>query len=468
MMVLTVARSTGSKGDKEMKTITDAETTTSNTGPSAAPGELAGPTTFAVVPRRHARPRVVIVGAGFGGLNAARALAGKNVDVLLLDRNNYHGFWPLLYQVATAGLEPDSIAYPVRGVFHKWRNINFRMASVRGIDMEQRQVLTESAPESYDYLILAAGSANNYFGNDSLARNTYGLKDIDDAEKLRNRILLNFERASTETDPEQREKLMTIAIIGGGPTGVELAGAFSELIRHVLRKDYPALDVLQSKVILIEAGATILPAFPESLRRSAQRRLAKMGVEVKLNAPVESVEKGAVTLKGGTVIEAGTVVWAAGVRASRLGELLDSELGKQSRVKVEPTLNLPGHPEVFVVGDMAYLEGYRGKEAYPMVAQVAIQQGKRAARNILAQLAKQQPRPFRYLDYGIMATIGRRSAVLDAFGLRLSGRLAWFGWLFIHIMYLIGFRNRLIVMTNWAYNYFTFERGVRLITGEGT
>jgi len=384
-----------------------------------------------------------------------------------VDRNNYHGFWPLLYQVATAGLEPDSIAYPVRGVFHKWRNVNFRMASVRVIDMERRQVLTDGAPESYDYLILAAGSANNYFGNDALAKNTYGLKDIDDAEKLRNRILLNFEQASTETDPERREKMMTIGIIGGGPTGVELAGASSELIRHVLRKDYPSLDVLQAKVVLVEAGTTILPAFPESLRKSAQRRLESMGVEVKLNAPVESVEKGTVTLKGGDLFKAGTVVWAAGVRASPLGELLDSELGKQSRVKVEPTLNLPGHPEVFVVGDMAYLEGYRGKEAYPMVAQVAIQQGKRAAKNILARLAKQEPRPFRYFDYGIMATIGRRAAVLDAFGLRLSGRLAWFGWLFIHILYLIGFRNRLIVMTNWAYNYFTFERGVRLITGDG-
>ena len=416
--------------------------------------------------RRHARPRVVIVGSGFGGLNAAKALQGKNLDVVLLDKNNYHGFWPLLYQVATAGLESESIAYPVRAIFRKWRNINFRMTTVRGVDLESRLVFTDGAPEPYDFLIMAAGSANNYFGNDALASETMGLKDITEAEVLRNRILYSFEQAATERDPERRQALMTFVVIGGGPTGVEMAGALSELIRFVLRKDYTMLDVLQARVILVEAAGTILANFPEGLRSSAHRRLEEMGVELRLNAPVDDVDKGVVRLKGGAEIEANTVIWAAGVRASRLAETLGAEQGKQARVKVEPTLNLSGHPEVFVVGDMAYLKGYKGKEeAYPMVAQVAIQQGKRAARNVLAQIAKRPLRPFHYFDLGTMATIGRRAAVLDAFGVRLSGRLAWFGWLLIHISYLIGFRNRLIVLTNWAFNYFSHERGVRLITG---
>jgi len=415
--------------------------------------------------RSHARPRVVIVGSGFGGLNAAKVLEGKNLDVVLLDKNNYHGFWPLLYQVATAGLESEAIAYPVRAIFRKGRNVNFRMTTVRGVDLESRLVFTDGAPEPYDFLIMAAGSANNYFGNDALAAETLGLKDITEAEVLRNRILYSFEQAATERDPDRRQALLTFVVIGGGPTGVEMAGALSELIRFVLRKDYAMLDVLQARVILIEAAGSVLANFPENLRRKAQRRLEGMGVELRLNAPVDDVEKGLVRLKGGAQIASNTVIWAAGVRASRLAETLGAEQAKQARVKVEPTLHLAGHPEVFVVGDMAYLEGYKGKEAYPMVAQVAIQQGKRAARNILARVTGSPMRPFRYFDMGTMATIGRRAAVLDAFGVHLSGRLAWFGWLLIHIFYLIGFRNRLIVITNWAFNYFTYERGVRLITG---
>jgi NADH dehydrogenase len=414
-----------------------------------------------------ARPRVVVVGAGFGGLSAGRALAGQDVDVLILDRNNYHGFWPLLYQVATAGLEAESIAYPVRAILRKHHNLTFEMVEVRGIDFEHKQVLTDGTPIDYDYLILAAGSANNYFGNDALAARTYGLKDLDDAERLRNRILSAFERAVREPDPARRAALLTLVIVGGGPTGVELAGAFAELIRHVLRKDYPMLDVSQARVLLVEASDQILASFPASLQRTARRRLERMGVEVKLNTAVTSVDDDLVVFKDGTRLDAGTVVWAAGVRAAPLADMLDVPRGRNARVSVEPTLNLPDRPEVFVIGDMAYLEGYHGNRAYPMVAPVAIQQGRRAARNIIAQLRGRPMRPFRYFDRGQMATIGRRAAVLDAFGVRLSGFIAWLGWLFIHLIELIGFRNRLIVLANWAYNYFTYDRGVRLIRGKG-
>ncbi len=411
------------------------------------------------------KPRVLIVGAGFGGINAAQALGGKDVDVLILDRNNYHGFWPLLYQVATAALEPESIAYPVRAIFRRYKNIDFQMAEVQRIDFNNKCVYTDAAVYSYDYLVIAAGSANNYFGNNSLAWQTYGLIDIDEAERLRNRILYNFEQAVHELNPERRRDLLTFVIIGGGPTGAELAGAVIELIRHVLRKDYPMLDVKEARVILVEASDHILLAFPESLQRKATKKLEKMGVEIKLTSPVESVQNGCLTFKDGTSLQAGTIVWAAGVRSAELADALQVERARGARVKIERTLNLPAHPNVFVIGDMAYLEGYKG-QAYPMVAPVAIQQGKWAANNILLQSSARKMRPFHYFDKGNLATIGKSYAILDAFGVRLSGRVAWLGWLFVHIMYLVGFRNRLIVLTNWAFNYFTYERGVRLITSK--
>ncbi|MGA7731126.1 MAG: NAD(P)/FAD-dependent oxidoreductase [Chloroflexia bacterium] len=414
--------------------------------------------------KRTTRPRVLIIGAGFGGINAARELGGKAVDVLVLDRNNYHGFWPLLYQVATAALEEEAIAYPVRAIFRKHKNIDFQMANVCRVDFDRRVVYTDTSTYSYDYLVIAAGSANNYFGNDALAWQTYGLKDIDEAERLRNRLLYNFEQAVHERDAQRRRELMTFVIIGGGPTGVELAGAFHELIQHVLRKDYPMLDVTQARVLLVEATGHILAAFPESLQAAAKKRLQRMGVELRFNSPVESVNNGCLTFKGGESLQAGAIVWAAGVKAAELAGTLRTERAKGDRVKVLPTLSLPQHPEVFVVGDMAYLEGYRDGQPFPMVAPVAIQQGKWAAKNILAQIKGRNTRDFSYFDKGTMATIGRRAAVLDAFGFRLSGRIAWFGWLFIHLMYLVGFRNRVIVLINWAFNYFTYERGVRLIT----
>jgi NADH dehydrogenase len=417
-------------------------------------------------PRPSGRPRVVVVGAGFGGLSVVRKLAQADVDVLMLDRNNYHGFWPLLYQVATAGLEPESIAYPARAILRKYPNANFLMADVTDVDFERRLVLTSGGPLAYDYLVLAAGSANNYFGDEALAAQTFGMKDIDDAERLRNQVLRAFEQAVIERDPAKRAALLTFVIVGGGPTGVELAGAFAELIRHVLRKDYPMLDVSQARVLLVEASDRILASFPEPLQRKARKRLEKMGVEVKLRTAVSAVDKGVVSFKDGTSLDSGTVVWAAGVRAADLADALGVPLGRGARVKIRPTLNLPERPEVFVIGDMAYLEGYKNGQSYPMVAPVAIQQGKLAARNILALIEGRPLRTFRYFDRGQMATIGRRAAVMDSFGIHLSGFIAWLGWLFVHLIELIGFRNRLVVLTNWAYNYFTYDRAVRLITGK--
>jgi NADH dehydrogenase len=419
------------------------------------------------VTERRARPRVVIVGAGFGGLAAARELADADVDVLMINRTNYHGFWPLLYQVATAGLEPESIAYPVRAILRRYRNADFLLAEVNGVDFGQRAVLTDVGPVMYDYLVLAAGSTTNFFGNERFERYTLGMKDLDEAQRLRNHILTCFEHAVAETDPARRAALLTFVVVGGGPTGVELAGAFIELIRHVMRKDYPMLDVCQAHVVLVEATDRVLATFPESLQRAALDRLRRMGVDVRLSAPVADTRPGVLVFKDGTELAAETIVWAAGVRASPLAEALGVTLGRGARVKVEPTLTLPGHPEVFVIGDMAYLEGYRPGVPYPMVAPVAIQMGEQAARNIIARTRRNPMKPFRYFDKGQMATIGRSAAVLDAFGIQLTGWPAWVGWLFVHLMELVGFRNRALVLLNWAYSYFTYDRGVRLIFGIG-
>jgi NADH:ubiquinone reductase (H+-translocating) len=422
-------------------------------------------------PWPSARPRVVIIGAGFGGLNAARELGGQDVDVLMIDRNNYHGFWPLLYQVATAGLEPESVAYPVRAIIRRYSNIGFMMAEVTRVDLAAKLVYTSTTALPYDYLIIAAGSANNYFGNDALAEHTFGLKDVEDAELLRNTVLANFEYAVSESDPQVRQRLMTLVVVGGGPTGVELAGAFAELVNHVLIHDYPMLDIAEARVVLIEASNTVLASFPPKLRADALARLRQMGVEVRLGLAVAAVEQNLVSFADGSSLEASVVVWAAGVKGAPLAEMLGVKLSRGGRIPVLPTLNLPDHPEVFVIGDIAYLEDPRtlqrgGAPApYAMVAPVAIQMAELAVRNILARMRRRELRPFRYFDKGNMATIGRRAAVLDAFGIRLSGYLAWVGWLVVHLMFLVGFRNRVVVLLNWAYSYFTYDRGMRLITG---
>jgi NADH dehydrogenase len=413
---------------------------------------------------RGRRRRIVIVGAGFGGLSAARTLAGQPVDVLMINRTNYHGFWPLLYQVATAGLEPEAIADPVRAMLRRYPNVDFRMGDVTGVDFQRRQVLTDGEAIPYDGLIIAAGSTNNYFGNHELAERTFGMKDIDEAEALRNQVLLRFEEAVRTSDRQRREALMTFVIVGGGPTGVELAGAFAELIRHVLRRDYPALARDAARVILVEAGDAILAAFPPKLRESAASRLAKMGVDVRLQTAVDRVEDDRVVFRDGSGLATTTVIWAAGVKASDLADRLGVPQARGGRVPVTPELHLPDREEVFVIGDMASLEDPKDGRPYPMVAQVAIQQGRQAAENLIAQWSGAPMQPFRYHDKGSMATIGRRAAVFDAYGIRMTGLIAWLGWLFVHLIYLIGFRNRMVVLTNWAYNYFTYDRGVRIIT----
>jgi NADH:ubiquinone reductase (H+-translocating) len=412
-------------------------------------------------------PRVVVVGSGFGGLNLVRGLSRGEVEVILLDRNNYHGFWPLLYQVATAELIPDSIAFPIREVVRKYHQVTFHMAEVCDVDLQQKQIQLQAGPPlAYDYLVLAAGSTNNYFGNETTARNTFSLKDVDQAVEIRHGLLKAFEKASLEPDLNRRKKLLTFLIIGSGPTGVELSAAFAELILPLVRKYYPALADVPPRIILVEAHTTMLESFPKGLQKKAQQHLERLGVEVLKNHEVTQVENGEITFKHGSKMQAGTVVWAAGVRASPLAEKLGIKLAHGDRVPVEPTLNLQDHPDVFVIGDMAYLEGYKGgQQSYPGVAQVAIQMGERAAKNILAQVEGRPMKKFHYLDKGQLSTIGRKDAVADIFNLQLSGLLAWLVWAAVHIYYLLGMRNRLLVMLGWAYNYLTYNLAMRIIGG---
>jgi NADH dehydrogenase len=410
---------------------------------------------------------VVVVGSGFGGLNLVRGLSKSEVEVTLLDHNNYHGFWPLLYQVATAELIPDSIAFPIREVVRKYHQVAFHMAEVCDIDLQNKQIqLYAGPPLAYDYLVLAAGSINNYFGNEITARNTFSLKDVNQAVEIRQGLLKAFEKASLETDLNRRKTLLTFLVIGSGPTGVELSAAFAELIPPLVRKYYPALADVPPRIVLVEAHATMLESFPKGLQKKAQEHLEHLGVEILKNHEVTQVENGEITFKQGAKMQAGTVVWAAGVRASPLAEKLGIKLAHGERVPVEPTLNLQGHPEVFVIGDMAYLEGYRGgQQAYPGVAQVAIQMGQRAAKNILAQIEGRPMTKFHYLDKGQLSTIGRKDAVADIFHLQLSGPVAWLVWAVVHIYYLLGVRNRLLVMLGWIYNYLTYNLAMRIIGG---
>jgi NADH:ubiquinone reductase (H+-translocating) len=399
-------------------------------------------------------PTVVIVGGGFGGLNAARALRRAPVNVVLLDRNNYHLFQPLLYQVATAGLEPEEIARPVRAILRRQKNFDFRLVDVRGIDFAQRRLETSGGPVAYDYLVLSHGSETNYFGLASLQQHGLGLKDIPDAVNIRNHVLTSFEQAMLEPDPEQRRARLTFIIVGGGPTGVEMAGALSELIRLVLVKDYPRLNIKDVRILLLEATDKILAAMPERLREAAVKTLWRKWIDVRFNAVVADFDGERVRLKSGEVIPARTVIWAAGVKPRALAG--------PGRIRVQPTLQHPEHSEVYVVGDVAYLEE-RG-QPLPMVAPVAIQMGKHAALNIGRALRDQPLVPFHYRDQGTLATIGRNAAVADVYGIKAKGFPAWVLWLGIHIVQLIGFRNKLFVLLNWAWDYFFYERAARLIT----
>ena len=406
---------------------------------------------------------VVIVGGGFGGLYAARALRNVPVQVTLLDRRNHHLFQPLLYQVATAALSPGDIASPIRWILRQQPNVEVLLADVRRVEVDRRTLVLADGEVSYDFLILATGATHAYFGHDEWRRTAPGLKTLEDALEIRRRVLLAYEHAERETDAAKREALLTFVVIGGGPTGVELAGALAEISRQSLARDFRHFDPGSARIILVEGGPAILAAFPETLRDAARKDLARLGVDVRTGTVVIGVANGRVEA-GGSTIKAATVLWAAGVAASPVGATLGVATDRAGRVIVQPDLTIPGHPEVFVIGDLALFTGVSGKPL-PGVAQVAIQMGKHAARNVSLALDRQPYRAFAYRDLGNMATIGRASAIADFGWLRLKGWIAWLAWVFVHIMNLIGFRNRVVVLVQWAWAYFSYQRAIRLITG---
>ncbi len=412
------------------------------------------------------QPKVVIVGAGFGGLFAARELAGKPVDVLLIDRNNFHTFTPLLYQVATAALDPSQIAHPVRTIFRKTTNVNFMLGEVTAIDEAARTVAITAGDrhlvEPYDYLILAAGSVPNYFGNDQFRVNSFELRTLRDAVRLRNHVLNLFEEAVWTEDETQRQTLLTIVVVGGGPTGLETAGAVYELYNHVLSAEFRH-EQLHTRVILVERDNHLLGPYPPKLQEAALRQVQSLGVEVILGRAVAEVTPTYVRLDDGTTIPTRTLVWGAGVKAAPLGALLQNPPLRGGRVVVEPTNQVVDKPHIYAVGDMAYLEDTEGRP-YPMLIPVAQQQGKLVAHNILADLQGQAPQTFVYKDRGTMATIGRSRAVVWLFNrFALTGLLAWFAWLGLHLLMLLGFSNRVNVFIHWAWNYLTYDRSVRII-----
>jgi len=413
-------------------------------------------------------PRVVIVGAGFGGLWAAKTLANAPAEVTVIDRENYHLFQPLLYQVATAGLSPADIAAPIRGIVGAYRNISVMLGEIVGVDVAARVVSIMGGRQvPYDYLVLSTGARHAYFGHDDWEVLAPGLKRIEDATEIRRRILLAFEHAENETNPDERRRLMNLVIVGGGPTGVELAGAIAELARRALAKDFRNIDPRAARIILIEAGPRLLPSFPKDLSDDATQRLEKLGVEVRLGAPVTAIDSSGVTI-GAVHIEARTAIWAAGVAASPAGRWIGAECDRVGRIKVDPNLAVPGHPEIFAIGDTALALDAAGRPL-PGIAPVAKQQGRYVGRLIKAQLrGAKRVEPFHYRSYGNLATIGRKAAIIDFGWIHLRGLIAWVIWSVVHIYFLIGFRNRAMVALDWLWAYFTFQRGARLVTGSRT
>lgn len=406
-------------------------------------------------------PRVVVVGAGFGGLAVARGLAKAPVDVLVLDRENYHAFLPLLYQVATSGLSAQDITYPVRSILSRIPNARFRMVEIAGGHLGERYVETKVGERiPYDVLVVAAGSTTEFFGNASVERHAFCMHHLQEALELRNHVLAALERADSSTGPE-RQALLGFVVVGGGPTGVELAGMLAEMGRHVVPRDFPDLaDGM--RVILLEGRDRLLAGLPPSLSQRALAQIRELGVEVRLNTFVDQVSPEGVQLQGAGWIQARTVVWATGVRGAPLGEKLGLTTDRSGRIVVEPTLEVERHPEVYVIGDLARVHGL---EALPQVAPVAIQQGQRVAENLERRIRGEPPLPFTYRDRGTMATIGRNRAVAHVFGREIAGRLAWWVWLIVHLIFLVGFRNRSVVFLNWTYHYLTYDLGLRAIVG---
>jgi NADH dehydrogenase len=411
--------------------------------------------------------RVVIVGAGFGGLNAARSLAKAGARVTIIDRKNYHTFQPLLYQVATAGLSPSEIAAPIRSIMRSYKNVEVLMSEVTGFDLDRRIIETTESTVSYDYLIVAAGASHSYFGHDEWEPSAPGLKTIEDALEIRRRVLLAFELAERESASGETTKPLNFVVVGAGPTGVELAGTIAEISRQALADDFRSIDPARTHILLLEGGPRVLPAYAEDLSRSAEEQLRRLGVEVRTNTMVTQIEPGLVQFAG-TRLSATVVLWAAGVAASPLGRKLGVPVDRAGRVLVQPDLSLPGHANVFAIGDLSSLKDAQGK-LLPGVAPVAIQQGQFVAKLIRREIDSEgnpEPRPtFHYWNKGSLATIGRAAAVAEFGRMHISGFMAWLAWLFVHILFLIGFRNRLLVLIQWAWSYVTYERGARLITG---
>jgi NADH dehydrogenase len=407
-------------------------------------------------------PRVVIIGAGFGGLEAAKHLADKPVQVTVIDRTNYHLFQPLLYQVATAALSPADIAAPVRGILGKYENIEVILAEVRAVDVAGRTVRTADREILYDYLIVATGARHSYFGHDEWEELAPGLKSLEDAIEIRRRILMAFEFAEKTTDPEARAAAMNFVIIGGGPTGVEMAGAIAEIARETLAKDFRHIDPSNARVILVEGEKRVLASYPEDLSASAQKQLEELGVEVITGTRASDLTENGLEVAG-KFIPCRVKIWAAGNAASFVGKTLGVAVDRAGRVIVQDDLTIPGHPEVQVIGDLANFTSKEGKPL-PGVSPVAIQEGRHAATNILHMVAGAKPQRFYYWDKGSMATIGRNRAVADLNFVHFSGFLAWLAWLFVHVIYLVGFRNRILVLFQWAWAYVTFNKGARLIT----
>jgi NADH dehydrogenase len=421
---------------------------------------------------------VVVVGAGFGGLAFCRHFPSGLAQVTVIDRQNHHLFQPLLYQVATAGLSATDIAQPIRAILRSKPQLEVLMTEVTGFDLAARRVLHAGGSLGYDYLVLAVGGITSYFGHDDWAKDAPGLKSLDDALAIRRQVLLSFERAETERDEQRRRELMTIIVVGGGPTGVELAGTFAELARTVLVRDFDRIDPSKARVLLVEGSPRVLATFPEDLSASAQRQLEKLGVEVKLGQHVKAIRPNEIEMPDGERIR-GSVIWAAGVAASPLTRQLGVETDRGGRLKVLPDLSLPGHAEVFAIGDIVTLKDRNG-HVVPGVSPAAMQMGKHVAKLVAAELRQNRPLPdspeaaakrsaereaFGYWDKGSMATIGRSKAVAEIGRLHISGYLAWMSWLFVHLVFLVGFRNRVSVFFQWIYSYLTYKRGARIITG---